>query len=92
MAIAKRNAQTVDVEKTATLARPVRNVTLVNAVGVATALRNAQTVDVEKSATPAHPVRSAILMSVATRITPVGPSVPIPASLGQQLQGLLSPV
>ena len=87
-----RNAQMVDVEKTATLALPVCNVTLESAVKMAIAERNAQMAAVEKTATPAHPVRSAILMSVATRITPVGPSVLIPASLGQQLQGLLSPV
>ena len=82
----------VDVEKTATLAHPVRNVTLESAVKMAVAERNAQMAAVEKTAIPAHPVRSAILMSVATRITPVGPSVPIPASLEEQLQGLLSPV
>ena len=49
-------------------------------------------VDVEKTATLARPVRSAILMSVVTQITPVNSSVLIPASLGQQQQGLLSPV
>ena len=87
-----RNVTTVAVEKTAIFARTVRSATLVNAVKIATVLRNAQMVDVEKTATLAHLVRSAILASVVTQITPVNSSVLIPASLGQQLQGLLSPV